>query len=120
MILVMIIVNYNQQHKIYGTGQGSCTIYAIWSIVSSFLMDMLERDFTGMTIENIIQKTKINKQCIEGFVDDNSLFTNLKFGDEDIQKLLKLATIDGQRGDFFLNTSGGELELDKCFWYLLT
>jgi hypothetical protein len=58
---------------------------------------MLERDSTGITIEDITQKARENKQCIEGFVDDNSLFTNLKSGDEDIKKLLKLATNVGQR-----------------------
>jgi hypothetical protein len=74
-----------------------------------------------MTMEDVIIATKNRIKCwIDGYVDDTSLFTNLKFGESNIKKLIEIGQKDGQIWEQLLNTSGGELELSKCFYYLLS
>jgi Reverse transcriptase (RNA-dependent DNA polymerase) len=112
------------QHKrdspIFGTGQGSCASPAIWLLISSFIMDLLELSANGMSIEDIKPQLQLIKQWIDGFVDDTSIFTNLEFGNENIMELLRKAEHDGQTWECLLNTTGGELELSKCFYYILS
>jgi hypothetical protein len=107
------------EEPIYGTGQGSCASPAIWLLISSFIMDLLQENANGMTMCDIL-KHKITKKWIEGFVDDNSNFTNNNYYDENLINLLKKAQHDGQTWEGFLSTTGGELELQKCFYYILS
>jgi hypothetical protein len=83
-------------------------------------MDLLENNSRDMTIEDVQKQAKVNKQIFEGFVDDTSTFTNLEYGRENLYELLALATKDGQTWEGFLNSTGGELELLKFFWYFLS
>jgi hypothetical protein len=105
---------------IHGTGQGSCATAAIWLLISSFLMDLLEKISNGMEMEDILDHIKNTRQIIEGFVDDNTLFTNLKYGRTNLNELVKKAEQDWQNWECLLHTSGGALELSKCFYYLLS
>jgi hypothetical protein len=68
----------NSKNKpIHGTGQGSCASPAIWLLVSSFIMDILQDHATGMNMVDIQTKYLPIIHWIEGFVDNNSIFTNL-------------------------------------------
>jgi hypothetical protein len=110
----------SKQNPIHGTGQGSCASPAIWLLLSSFIMDILQDHANGMQMVDISTKYLPVIHWIEGFVDDNSIFTNLEFGCEDLQKLLDKATQDAQLWEGLLNATGGELQLSKCFYYILS
>jgi hypothetical protein len=73
-----------------------------------------------MVMENVEKHIKENIEWIDGFVDDNSLFTNLKFGKKDLEELLAKAKEDAQLWEGLLSATGGELELKKCFYYVLS
>jgi hypothetical protein len=60
------------------------------------------------------------RNWIDGFVDDTSLFTNLDYGKRNLEQLKKRGKYDGQLWEGLLSTSGGELELQKCFYYILS
>jgi hypothetical protein len=83
-------------------------------------MDILQENAGGMAMEDVITTSEKIRQWIEGFVDDTSLSTNLKYGKTNTTKLLELAEKDGQTWERMLNVSGGELELKKCFYYVLS
>jgi hypothetical protein len=103
---------------IHGTGQGSCASPAIWLLISSFLMRILQRMATGMKIHDFPQPDITFIQWIEGFVDDTSLFTNLPFSQDDINTLRLQLQTDGTIWSRLLQASG-ELQLQKCCYYLL-
>jgi hypothetical protein len=83
-------------------------------------MDILQDHANGMQMVDISNKYLPVIHWIEGFVDDNSIFTNLDFGCEDLQKLLDKATQDAQMWEGLLSATGGELQLSKCFYYVLS
>jgi hypothetical protein len=67
----------SENTPIHGTGQGSCANLAMWLLISSFLMNLLEQISNGTEIEDIFDHITNIRQIIEAFVDDSSLFTNL-------------------------------------------
>jgi Reverse transcriptase (RNA-dependent DNA polymerase) len=67
---------HSNNTPIHGTGQGSCASPAIWLLISSFIMDALQQNATGMTIEDILKTSTAVVEWINGFVDDTSIFTN--------------------------------------------
>jgi hypothetical protein len=111
---------HTTKNPIYGTGQGSCASPAIWLLISSFIMDLLQENATGMTMYDVHKATAKFRKCVEGFVDDNSIFTNNGYYNDNLFILLQKAKRDGQTWEVFLSATGGELELTKCFYYLLS
>jgi hypothetical protein len=105
---------------VHGTGQGSCASLAIWLLISSFIMDLLEQYANGMELHDIEKRSKIIQRWIDGFVDDNSIFTNLPFGNNNLILLLEKAQHDAQTWEGLLSATGGELKLSKCFYYVLS
>jgi hypothetical protein len=108
-----------KSNPIHGIDQGSCSSPAIWLLISSFIMDLLQNKAHGMTMEDILSSDTL-RQFIEGFVDDMSIFTNLDYKNQNILELLKKGQSDGQLWESLLRTTGGELELSKCFYYLIS
>ena len=109
---------HSDNTPIHGTGQGSCASPAIWLMISSILMNILQKHSFGMTMNDVQKFKKEIKQIIEGFVDDTSIFTN---GEEDnILAIIKKLQSDGKWWGGLLHSSGGKLELTKCFYYLLS
>jgi Reverse transcriptase (RNA-dependent DNA polymerase) len=104
---------------IHGTGQGSCASPALWLIISSMLMDILQKNANGMTIVDLNNK-EIVKQWIEGFVDDTSLFSNIEFVSQCVKTMVSTLQNDGIEWAGLLAASGGKLELQKCFYYILS
>jgi Reverse transcriptase (RNA-dependent DNA polymerase) len=104
---------------IHGTGQGSCASPAIWLLISSLLMDILQSTTNGMNIIDINNKIMV-KQWIEGFVDDTSIFTNIDFISQCVKTMQKTLEEDGVKWAGLLAASGGKLELQKCFYYILS
>jgi hypothetical protein len=63
------------------------------------------------------------RQWIDGFVDNNSLFTNItrSLGNtNDVQELTKRLRDDMIARKYLLETSCGKLELKKCFYDILS
>jgi hypothetical protein len=104
---------------IHGTGQGSCASPALWLLISSLLMDLLERKAKGMTMIDVNNTQEI-KRWIEGFIDDTSLFTNIDFISQCSKTLINHLQQDGCEWASLLEASGGKLELIKFFYYMLT
>jgi hypothetical protein len=96
---------------IHGTGQGSCASPAIWLMICSFIMDILKQNANGMVMEGVEKEIVFAIiHWIKGFVDDTSIFTNLKYGDNNLEELLLKATEDAQMWEGLLSATGGELE----------
>lgn len=112
------VYQHSTDTPVHGTGQGSCASPCLWLIISSILMDCLEKGASGMTMTDITRLQTI-RQWIEGFVDDTSLFTNLEDPHADILTLGVQLQKDTQLWAELLQASGGKLELSKCFYYLL-
>jgi Reverse transcriptase (RNA-dependent DNA polymerase) len=111
----MVTYQHSKDTPIHGTGQGSCASPAIWLMISSFLMEILESKANGMTIQSIMGQKHI-VQWIEGFVDDTSIFTNTSLKSNNIQELKEKLQQDGTYWAGLLEASGGKLELVKCFF----
>jgi hypothetical protein len=111
---------------VHGTGQGSCSSPAIWLLISSILMDCLSKLGNGLTMQDVMGtefSLESLRQWIDGFVDNTSLFTNItrSFGDtNDIRELTNRLRQDMIAWKDLLKTSGGKLELKKCFYYILS
>jgi hypothetical protein len=103
---------------IHGTGQGSCASPAIWLMISSILMQILTRNSFGMTMLDVKKYKEEICQIIEGYVNDTPIFTN--DNGENIATIIEKLESDGTWWAGLLNSSGGGLELTKCFYYLLS
>jgi hypothetical protein len=108
-----------KETPIHGTGQGSCASPALWLLISSILMDILQKNANGIKIVDIDKTVKV-KQWIEGFVDDTLLFTNVEFISQCGKTMAKTLEEDGIEWAGLLAASGGKLELQKCFFYILS
>jgi hypothetical protein len=60
----------------------------MWLLISSFIIDLLAENGHGMSIEDVEKFKKFKQQFIEGFVDDNSIYTNLKYGNINLESNL--------------------------------
>lgn len=100
----------------HGTGQGSCASPSIWLLISSIRMDCLSELAGGMKMENVIDNCTL-QEWINGFVDDTSLFCNIKSNNRnELRNQLHHDMVIWQE---LLEASGGKLELSKCFYYIL-
>jgi hypothetical protein len=84
-------------------------------------MDCLSRLGGGMTMIDITKDNSI-QQCIVGFVDDTSRFTNIiqQTNKNNIIQLCSQLTHDMTIWNDLLEASGGKLELSKCFYHILS
>jgi hypothetical protein len=108
---------HSEDTPIHGTGRGSCASPAIWLMLSSFLMKILKSQGNVMYMHDVENMINVH-EIIEGFVDDNSIFTNKLCND--LQALFNKLQCDGKLWADLLEASGGKLELTKCFFYLLS
>ena len=97
-------------------------------------MDVLDEKFTGTTFTDPEMLEKI-RRIIDGFVDDTTLWTNFFLRDlnqcQDDRRysatdsvampheLITETTEAAQWWENMLWTTGGELELSKCFYYVM-
>jgi hypothetical protein len=59
-------------------------------------------------------------EWINGFLDNTSIFTNNDYEDQNLTELKRRLESDGNKWANLLQATGGKLELNKCFFYLLT
>ena len=111
-----------QEHQLHGPGQGSRCAPSLWVLISSLLMDCMTQKSDGMTIQDPAGNNRLS-QIMTGFVDDTTHWIN--FFQESIDdgltldKLVRATKQTAQWWENLLYTSGGKLELMKCFYYLL-
>lgn len=82
-------------------------------------MDCYSQKANGMILRPIGKDQQSTHQWIEGFVDDTSLFCNDNEGNKNIQKLINHLQADANLWANLLAATGGNLELQKCFYYIL-
>jgi hypothetical protein len=109
---------HTNKNPINGTRQGSCASPAIWLLLSSLLIKILKEKANGMCMSDVIGHINIVKEIIEGFIDDTSIFTN--DSTDNLKLLLEKLQQDGTIWAKLLEASGGQLEISKCFYYLLS
>jgi hypothetical protein len=111
-----------EQHTIHGPGQGGRGSPAIWAIISCLLMECMSEGATGI---ELIDPTllKVIKLYTSGFVDDVTLWIGNVLRslqqNETPTMLLEETAEAAQWWESLLYATGGKLELDKCFFYLI-
>jgi len=94
--------------------QGSAAVGALWGLISSMLFSILWNRFpaTQFPSPNVRIFTERNG---EAYVDDTTLWMMAMVGS--MQILLRTAERQAQAWERLLWTTGGALNLKKCFWY---
>ena len=108
-------------HTIHGPGQGSKAAPAIWTVVSCYLLAQMHLKSRGVSITDP-QNNITHHQSSSGFVDDITHW-NIDVRDsllrrEPIPALISTTTTTAQWWENLLHSSGGTLELSKCFYYM--
>lgn len=104
--------------KLHGPGQGNQSSPAIWAVVSTLILNTVKSKFTGTTFCDPQQQLSITHH-MQAFVDDSSIWVNDFLNDiqgisqdEQLLEELQKATSWWEQ---LLTTTGGTLQLSKCF-----
>ncbi len=107
--------------KLHGPGQGSQCSPAIWTLVSTLILQAVRRKSPGTVFTDPRQQLTV-AHYMQSFVDDSSIWVNdfLHSLEEDIDLSSLTATLETvtQWWEQLLVTTGGKLELPKCFFYI--
>ena len=112
--------SHTSQNPIFGTGQGSAGSMAFWLLISTILFNIMSKIAHGLHFSDPQGNDSIQR-TMEGFVDDTDVAVNDANSvtpATPTQLIQKLQT-DAQHWERLLFISGGKLELNKCFFYLL-
>lgn len=112
--------HHTKENPIHGSGQGSCASPSLWLQISSILLHIHAVLSQGMTRHDV-SPDNTSHTSAEGFVDDISLFINdpsLHLVALDL--LFEAIKHDIRTWQDLLGGSGGKLELEKCFYYILS
>ena len=101
---------------ILGTLQGSGASPCIWLAISAVLITALEQRSPGITFHTPDGKI-VEARAADAFVDDTDLYISV---DVPFAELASQAQTVAQHWEQLLYTSGGALNLAKCFWYGVT
>jgi hypothetical protein len=102
-----------EETPLHGPGQGSRAGPALWLIISTVLIAVYKKNASGLTFANPSRERQITRHT-DCFVDDATLFCNQdqKHPKEELQR-------NAKQWEALLYSSGGALELSKCFYYIL-
>jgi hypothetical protein len=112
------------EHPVHGPGQGSRMAPALWLIIGCLLFQAMETLCTGAEFCNPRQ-TASHQRTGDGFVDDVTNFFNfglatmLLSNDFDYEDLAMGLQTEAQTWERLLYSTGGQLELSKCLYYLM-
>jgi hypothetical protein len=109
---------HSEEIEIYGTGQGSTGSPCFWLLISIILFNIMLMIAHGLFFTDP-QKVETLKRTMEAFVDDTDVAVNDAETPYTAQELAQVLQIDAQHWEKLLFTSGGKLELTKCFFYLM-
>ena len=107
----------NYVQAIFGVLQGSGSAPSIWLAMSLILIRSYKNKFTTTSIPNPTGDILLQK-IIDAFVDDSDLWDILPYPvstDVLLQRLHQRA----QYWQSLIFTTGGKLNFNKCFWYLI-
>jgi hypothetical protein len=88
------------EHTIHGPGQGGRASPAIWTVISSLILDCMKTKSNGLYLEDPYFQNTI-KQTSSGFVDDITHWNTT------------------QHWEQLLHSTGGKLALEKCLYYAI-
>ena len=111
------------EHPTHGPGQGSRMAPALWLIICCLLFEAMSKLCRGAEFCNPRQ-TASHQRIGDGFVDDVTNFFNFglakmlldDFGPVELAKGLQ---DEAQTWERLLYSTGGQLELSKCLYYLM-
>jgi hypothetical protein len=110
-----------QDYLLYGTGQGSGASPSVWLSLVVILL-------TALTVLAPLAMSFVDpwediheEQNADSFVDDTSYGCNDAHLEEPMPyaELIAMAQASAQIWERILFSSGGALELKRCFWYLI-
>lgn len=110
---------HTKKTPIHGFGQGGCGSPAIWLLISSSIMDCQQKYGKGMNMISV-NKQQTLVQWIDGFVNDTTIYCNnhdLSLNEDD---LILNMTHDANLWSQLLQITGGKLQLQKCFYFILS
>jgi hypothetical protein len=110
-------------NPIHGPGHGSRMAPALWIIIYCLLFDAMAQLCTGAEFCNPRQTTS-HQRTGDGFVDDVTNFYNfglvsMLLQDFDFRDLAAGLQTKAQTWERLLYSTGGQLELTKCLYYLM-
>lgn len=109
-------------NKLHGPGQGSQCSPAIWTALSTMLLHAVRSKSPGTKFCNPSQTLSVS-HYMQSFVDDSSIWVNdflTSFTQQNnIQSIVDQLQRATQWWEQLLVTTGGKLELSKCFFYLI-
>jgi hypothetical protein len=109
---------HTDAEPIYGTRQGSAGSPCFWLLTSIILFNIMAKIAHGITFQDPAQKEQF-KQTMEAFVDDTDVAVNDSERTYTTGELTQTLQTEAQHWEKLLSTSGGKLELTKCFFYLM-
>jgi negative regulator of replication initiation len=124
----------SKENPLHGAGQGSKLSPPIWTFVSTAGTEILEEVNDGLTVCSPDQNTQATRP-IDAFVDDTTTWANqfvkelltyakTRFNTETAYLLLNdlvyKTTELAQSWEELLWSTGGKLELPKCFFYIVS
>ena len=108
--------------RILGTGQGSCASPSIWVAVLDPILWSIATKFTCFQIDTPLNKTI--DRIGDAYVDDTSLMATFDSlaANSTVAEVKLTAHTEKIAQDFKwkLFSTGGRLNLKKCFWYLIS
>jgi len=112
---------------IYGTGQGSRASPSFWTIISTVIIDLIQKKSDGVMMASSDMETYV-RRWMDGFVDDTTAWINRyveemmdEYVEDDIAGTIVSDLQDtSQWWEQLLYSTGGQLELSKCLYYVLS
>jgi hypothetical protein len=109
---------HTEEQPMYGTGQGSAGFPCFWLLTSIILFNIMAKISHGISFTDP-QGVEQLQRTMEAFVDDTDVAVINSEQPYTSQQLVDILQIDAQHWEKLLFTSGGKLELSKCFFYIM-
>jgi hypothetical protein len=107
---------------LHGPGQGGKASPGIWTVVSSLIMKLMKIKAPGVGFCDPHQQRHATR-IMDGFVDDTTAWVNHFLqaitGQEHIDNIVQDLQTSAQWWEELLVATGGQLELPKCFYYII-
>jgi hypothetical protein len=112
----------NPESTIHGPGQGGRASPAIWTMLSCLILSFMPEVSAGSSLTNPTTSISVH-QTSSGFVDDithwNIDILKSLTQPQTPQEIIAETTNTAQWWESLLHSTGGKLELTKCFYYII-